>query len=45
MFYMGYTIEHDGDHYKVIAPDGTEWTEDTIEDAKTEIREEIMLRQ
>ena len=30
MYYKGYMIEHDGDHYKVIAPDGTEWTEDTV---------------
>jgi len=40
MFYKGYTIEHDRDHYKVIGPDGSEWTEDTVEDAKETIDEE-----
>ena len=40
MQYMGYTIEHEFNHYKVIAPDGTEWTEDTVEDAKQAIEEE-----
>lgn len=44
MFYMGYEIEHEKDHYLVKAPDGTTWTEDTVEEAKIEIKEEIMLR-
>lgn len=40
MYYKGYMIEHDGDHYRVIAPDGTEWTEDTVRDAKDTIDED-----
>lgn len=34
MNYKGYKIEHDRDHYIVIAPDGSSWTEDTVKDAK-----------
>lgn len=41
MFYKGYNIEHDGNHYKVIAPDGSEWNEDTVRDAKDAIDEEL----
>ena len=41
MEYKGYIIEHDGDHYKVIAPDGNEWTEDSIKDAKETINQEL----
>ena len=41
MEYRGYTIKHDGNHYKVIAPDGTEWHEDTVRDAEDAIDEEI----
>lgn len=44
MLYMGYEIKHVGGHYQVTAPDGTTWTEDTVEDAKIEIREEIMVQ-
>ncbi len=44
MNYLGYEIIHEMDHVKVIAPDGTTWTEDNIKEAKIEIREEIMLR-
>lgn len=41
MNYKGYEIKHDGDHYKVIAPDGREWTEYTVRDAKDAIDEEV----
>lgn len=41
MNYRGYEIIHERDHYKVIAPDGREWTEDTVEDAEKAINEEI----
>ena len=41
MRYRDYEIEHDGNHYKVIAPDGREWNEDTVTDAKETIDEEI----
>ena len=44
MMYCGYQILEEGDHVKVIAPNGTEWTEDTAEDARQEIREEWQLR-
>ena len=44
MNYCGYEIIHEMDHYKVIAPDGTSWTEATVKEAKTEINEELMLR-
>lgn len=44
MTYMGYTVVKDGDHIKVTAPDGTEWTEDTYSDATREIREAWMLK-
>ena len=38
--YEGYRIVHDRGHILVIAPDGTSWTEDTIEDAKHTIDKE-----
>lgn len=41
MNYKGFKIEHDGDHYKVTGPNGEEWTEDTVRDAKEAIDEEI----
>ena len=41
MEYRSYTIKRDGNHYKVIAPDGTEWHEDTARDAEDAIDEEI----
>lgn len=41
MNYRGYEIEHDGNHYKVIAPDGREWNEDTAKDAKETIDDEV----
>lgn len=41
MEYKNYKIEHDGNHYKVIAPDGREWSEDTVRDAKDTIDEEV----
>jgi len=37
MMYEGYRIVHDRGHILVIAPDGTSWTEDTVEDAKNTI--------
>ena len=40
MEYKNHKIEHDGNHYKVIAPDGREWNEDTVRDAKDAIDEE-----
>lgn len=40
MNYKDYFIEKEHDHYKVTAPDGREWTEDTIEDAQRTIDEE-----
>lgn len=43
MNYMGYVIVREGSHVKVTAPDGVEWTEDTVADAKQEIREAWML--
>lgn len=41
MIYRDYEILHEGNHFKVIAPDGREWTEDTFEDAKEAINEEM----
>lgn len=41
MEYKNHKIEHDGNHYKVIAPDGTEWNEDTVRDAKDAIDQEV----
>lgn len=41
MNYRGYEIKHDGNHYKVIAPDGREWNEDTVKDAKETIDDEV----
>ena len=41
MNYKNYEIKHEGNHYKVIAPDGTEWNEDTVRDAKDAIDEEV----
>lgn len=40
MDYKGYEIIADHGHYVVIAPDGKEWTEDTLDDAKRSVDEE-----
>lgn len=34
MEYMGYKIEHERSYYRVTAPDGSSWTEDTVQEAK-----------
>lgn len=39
--YKGYKIVHEDKHVKVIAPDGTSWTEDTVTEAHREIDREI----
>ena len=44
MEYREYTIKYEMDHVVVIAPDGFEWREDTVEDAKKEIDEDIEHR-
>lgn len=41
MKYKDYTIEYENGHYKVTAPDGSEWREDTVRDAKDEIDNEL----
>ncbi len=41
--YKGYIIEYEKGHYKVTGPNDSEWTEDTIEDAKQAIDEEIKV--
>ena len=41
MEYRGYTIKYEMDHVVVITPDGYEWREDTVEDAKKAIDEDI----
>lgn len=41
MIYRGYAIEHEFGHIRVTAPDGSSWTEDTVEDAKHSIDEEL----
>ena len=41
MEYREYTIKYEIDHVVVIAPDGYEWREDTAEDAKKAIDEDI----
>ena len=43
MVYMGYEITRERDHIRVTAPNGAQWTEDTVADAKQEIRESWML--
>ena len=43
--YRGYKIEHEFNHYLVKAPDGSSWTEDTVEDAKESIDEELLDNQ
>lgn len=43
MTYRGYTIEKEFNHYLVTSPDGKTWTEDTVEDAKRSIDEELGL--
>lgn len=39
MIYKDHLIEKEADHYKVTAPDGCEWREDTIADAQKTIDE------
>lgn len=39
MKYMDCTIGWEQGHVVVLAPDGTEWTEDTVSDAMASIRE------
>ncbi len=43
MEYRGYKIENEFGHYNVTPPDGKSggWTEDTIEEAKQSIDEEV----
>ena len=41
MEYREYTIKYEMDHVVVITPGGYEWREDTVEDAKKEIDEDI----
>ena len=41
MEYREYTNKNEMDHVVVIAPGGYEWREDTVEDAKKEIDEDI----
>lgn len=41
MEYREYTIKYEMDHVVVIAPDGHEWREDAVEDAKKAIDEDI----
>ena len=41
--YYGYDIYHEHNHYVVVAPDGSEWTEDTVTDAYKAIDEELKL--
>ena len=41
MEYREYTIKYEMDHVVVIAPDGHEWREDVVEDAKKAIDEDI----
>lgn len=41
MEYREYIIRHEMDHVIVTAPDGYEWREDTIEEAKKAIDEDI----
>ena len=41
MEYHEYTIKYEMGHVVVIAPDGYEWREDTVEDAKKAIDEDI----
>lgn len=38
--YKGYSIEREKHYFVVTSPDGVEWTEDSIEDAKRTIDEE-----
>jgi hypothetical protein len=40
MNYKNYEIKHDGDHYRVIAPDGVFCPFSTIRDAKDAIDED-----
>ena len=37
--YKGYLIENEKGHYKVTSPQGEEWREDTVKDAKQSIDE------
>lgn len=41
MDYRGYSIEKEKHYYKVTSPDGEEWTEDFIKDAKDAIDKEL----
>ena len=41
MEYREYTIKYEMDHVVVIDPDGYEWRENTVEDAKKAIDEDI----
>lgn len=37
MKYRGYEITNEKGHCRITAPDGTQWTEDTIEEAKKSV--------
>lgn len=39
--YKGFIIKPTHGHFVVVGPDGTSWTEDTIEDAKKAIEEQL----
>jgi len=41
--YAGYEIKRDRDHVVVTAPDGSQWTEDTVTDAMREINERVCV--
>lgn len=39
--YRGYSIEREKHYFLVTSPDGVEWTEDSIKDAKIAIDNEV----